>query len=346
MQARGRGAVRPPIGIAFDADPGTRIDAVLGMAMLNGFAAKGESRTIALSVSRTSLKTAQLADAIAGFYRGRPAGSAVGGVGQITEGMLGMPDGALPADDSPVLAATLSKKTAEGTPLYGSNIRRLLDTAESSVLMRNMLLAQNDENATIVLAGPATGLARLLTLYGSRPQILVKVKQLVVAVGSFPSGPADPAIKSDLAAARKMFAEWPTALVAVGSEVGAALPYPGSSIEKDFTWAPAHPVTDAYRVFKPMPYDAPAPALAALVQAIHPDDGYFKLSEPGTITVLDDGRTAFAASAEGKHRYLIVDPEQKDRVTKLYTDMVSAMPAPRPGRGRGAAVELDSPPSA
>ena len=124
--------------------------------------------------------------------------------------------------------------------------------------------------------------------------------------------------------------------MAVGSEVGDALPYPGSSIDKDFAWSPAHPVVDAYRAFKPMPYDAPASALAAVLYAVHPDDGFFKLSDPGTISVLDDGRTRFTPGADGKHRYLIVDPAQKERITALYTTMVSAAPAPRPGRGRGA----------
>lgn len=339
MQARGRGAARPPIGIAFDGDLGNRIDAVLAVAMLNGFAAKGEARRISLSISKPGLKTAQLADVISSFYAGRPTGGSSGGVGQISEGMIGMPEGGPSPDDTPLLAATLSRKVADGTPLYTSNISGLVNTAESSVLIRNMLLAQNDENASIVLAGPATGLARLFALYGSRPQISAKVKQLVVAAGSFPAGQPDPAIKIDVAAARKLFAEWPTPLIAVGSEVGGALPYPGSSIENDFAWSPAHPVADAYRVFKPMPYDAPAAALAATLHAVHPDDGYFKLSEPGTITVLDDGRTQFTPGADGKHRYLIVDPAQKDRITKLYTDMVSAMPAPRPGRGRGNAPE-------
>ena len=43
----------------------------------------------------------------------------------------------------------------------------------------------------------------------------------------------------------------------VGAEVGEALPYPGASIESDLSWSTAHPVGDAYRAFKPMPYDAP-----------------------------------------------------------------------------------------
>src|SRR6185436_10851851 len=122
----------------------------------------------------------------------------------------------------------------------------------------------------------------------SGPQIAAKCKQLVVAAGSFPSGPAEPSIKSDVAAARKLFAEWPTPIVAVGSEVGQALPYPGASIQNDFGWSPLHPVVDAYKIFKPMPYDAPASALAAVLHAVHPDEGYFKVSDPGTITVLDD----------------------------------------------------------
>ncbi|MEP6918867.1 MAG: hypothetical protein ABJC89_24720 [Acidobacteriota bacterium] len=337
MQARGRGAVKPPIGIAFDGDLGNRIDAVLALAMLNGLNAKAEARRISLSSSRSSLKAVQLADVISGFYTGRVIAGPGGGIGQIREGVIGMPqDG--PADAAPALGAALDKKTADGAPQYASNIHRLLDTAESSVLIRNMLLAQNDENASIVLAGPATGIARLIGLYGAKPQIVAKVKQLIVAVGSYPKGSPDPAITSDLAAARTMFAEWPTTLIAVGSEVGEALPYPGASVEKDFAWAPNHPVVDAYKAFKAMPYDAPASALAAVLEAAHPDDGYFTLSAPGTISVSDDGRTQFTPGADGKHRYVIVDPAQKDRVTKFYTDMVSAPPAPRPGRGRGAAA--------
>lgn len=337
MAQQGRGAIRPPIGIALDGDLGNRIDAVLAVAMLNGMTAKAEARRIALSVSRPSIAAAQIADVIAGFYRGRPAAGPGGGVGAMTEGVIGMPDGAGAVDDKPILAAALAKKTADGTPAYSSAISGPIGTAESAVLMRNLLLAQHDGNAAIVLAGPATGIARALTLYRSGPQITAKCKHLVVAAGSFPAGPADGTIKSDVAAAKKLFAEWPTPIVAVGTEVGEALPYPGASIEADFAWAPAHPVVDVYRAFKPMPYDAPASALAAVLYAVHPDDGYFTLSEPGTISVLDDGRTRFTPAADGRHRYLIADPAQKARVTAVYTSMVSAPPAPRPGRGRAGA---------
>jgi len=335
MQLPGRGAARPPIGIALDGDFGNRIDAMLAVAMLNGLTAKTEARRISLSVSSPSLISAQLADVVSNFYRVRPVGGTGGGVGAISEGMIGMPEGAGVADSNAVLGALLSRKAPDGTPQYASAITGLVNTAESAVLIRNLLLAQHDGNAAIVLAGPATGVVRLLGLYRSGPQIAAKCKALLVAAGSFPNGDPEATITRDVAAARRLFAEWPTPIVAVGSEVGDALPYPGASIDKDFAWSPTHPIVDAYRALKPMPYDAPASALAAVLHAAHPEDGYFTLSDPGTIDVLDDGRTRFTPGADGKHRYLIVDPAQKERVTTLYTAMVSAVPAPRPVRGRG-----------
>jgi hypothetical protein len=327
------------MGIAFEGDLGNRIDALLAVGMLNGFSAKTEARRIALAIPRASLKAAQITEVVTAFYSPRAiAGPGGGGVGGNPEGIIGMPEGATFATDAPALAPLLLKTTPEGTPAYASPLARMLDTADNAVLFRNQLLAQVDQNATIVLAAPATGLVRLMSLYGAGPQITAKVKRTVVTLGTYPNGGPESTIKGDVAAARRFFADWPGPVVAVGSEVGEALPYPGATIEEDFAWAPAHPVADAYRLGKTMPYDAPASALAAMLYAVHPDDGYFKVSEPGTISVLDDGRTTFTPSATGKHRYLIVDPEQKDRVIKIYREMASSKPAPRAGRGgRGAA---------
>ena len=333
---QGRGQVRPPIGIAFDGDFGNRLDALLAVAMLNGLTAKTEARRISLSVSRPSLVSAQIADVVAAFYRGRPATGPGGGIGAASEGMIGMPEGAGAEDQKAPLAAILAKKGADGAPAYTSTVRGLVNTAESAVLIRNLLLAQHDGNAAIVLAGPATGLVRMLGLYRTGPQVSAKCRQLVVAAGAFPDGLPEPTIKADVAAARKLFAEWPTPIVAVGAEVGAALPYPGASIDRDFAWAPVHPVVDAYRAIAPAPADAPAAALAATLFAVHPETGDFKLSEPGTITVLDDGRTRFPPAADGRHRYLIADPARKEQLMAQYTALVAAPPAPRPGRGRGA----------
>ena len=98
-----------------------------------------------------------------------------------------------------------------------------------------------------------------------------------------------------------------------------------------------------------MPYDAPAHAVAAALYASNQKDGYFQLSVPGTIQVLDDGRTQFTPSDSGRHRYIIVDPAQKDRIVKAFTTLVSAKPippaprVPRPRPGNQAAPPANNP---
>jgi len=341
---QGRGNVKPPIGIAYDSDFGNNIDSVLTLAFLRAISAKGESRVIAVSISKSNIKAAQAEEGITNFYSGTPlggsgrgviAGFGGGGIGG-NPVLVGLATNGKLANDTPVIDAVVTKKTADGKSAYPATIGRPLDTADCGVSTRNILLAQNDLNAIVVVDGPLSNTRELLDLYGAKPQITAKVKYMVVAAGGFPIGGPNPAIQADIAAAKKVFAEWPTPIYFVGSEVGDAIPYPASSISGDFSWTPSHPVVDAYKAFKPMPYDAAAPGLAAALYAIHPDDGYFKLSEPGTVTVSDDGRTKFTPGAGGKHHYLIADPAQKEKITKLYTELVSSKPVvPVSGFGRG-----------
>lgn len=336
---QGRGTVKPPIGITFDCDFGNNIDSLLTLGFLQAISAKGEARVIAVSISKSCLKAAQAAEAVTKFYEGPPppgargfgGGSPVGGNPE----MIGLADNGKWTTETPILDAVLSKKGQDGKAAYPFLIDSLLETAEPSLTMRNILLAQFDENAVALLDGPATDMVQLMGLYGARPQLTAKVKYLVAAVGAYPNGPAESSVRNDVAAARHLFAEWPTPIIAVGSEVGEALPYPASSIEKDFAYTASHPVVDAYKAFRAMPYDAPVPGMAAALYAVHPDDGYFKLSEPGTISVLDNGQTKFTPGAGGKHRYLIADPAQKDKIVSMYTQLVSAKPVARVNNGRG-----------
>ncbi len=326
---QGRGVIKPPIGIALDCDFGNNIDTVLTTAFLRAISAKGDCRAIAVSVSKANLKAVQAEDGLTQFYSPAPAGRGPGGggvggnpviVGMATNGKL--------ANDTPIIDALVSKKTAEGKPAYPTSIGRMLDTADGAISTRNILLAQQDLNAIVLVDGPLTSTAELLELYGAKPQITSKVKYAVIV---------DSGVKQDIPAARKFFAEWPTPIYVVSSEVGDAIPYPAASIEKDFAWATTgHPIIDAYKAFKPMPYDAPAPGLAAALYAIHPEDGYFKASEPGTFAVQDDGRLKFTAGGNGKHHSVQADPAQKEKITKLYTELISAKPvAPAAGFGRG-----------
>jgi len=299
------GPVTPSPGIIFDSAM-DKIDDALALAMLHGFAGRKEARIAAIGISRADLKAAQFCDAVRIFYDG--AGFARGLAVGLGRGR------------SSAAAAMLRP------PIHDTAVNSIHDTGEVTTVIRNALTAQYDLNAAAVLSGPATDLAKLLDVYGARDLIAQKVKLLSVAAGAFPDGPPEANIQTDIAAARRLFAEWPTPIVAAGYEIGTALPFPAASVDTDFAWSVSHPIADAYRAYRPMPYDAPSWAMAALLYAVRPRENYFRLSEPGVITVRDDGRTQFAASATGRHRCLILDPDQKERIIRTYTEIASARP--------------------
>src|SRR6185436_19650575 len=107
-----------------------------------------------------------------------------------------------------------------------------------------------------------------------------------------------------------------------------------AAIEKDFAWSEAHPIADAYRAHRPMPYDASTTAMAAVLYAVRAKDNSFRLSPPGSISVSDDGQTKFTPSQSGKHRFLIADPAQSSVIQRTYIEIASAKPVPRAPRFR------------
>ncbi len=316
-----RGAEKPAAGVFFDTNFST-IDSVLAVGLLYGLQGKNDCRVAIVTVSRPNLAVVGFADAVERFYRG-PAGNfaQVPPVGMATTGS--------PGETSPAFVEPFRKKKPDGTPVYRNQVKSVIDTGDPNTLIRNYLEAQYDGNAIFVLSGPATNLAAALAFPGLKETIAAKVERLVIAGGAFASGAPESNIGADIPAARKVFAEWPTPIVASGYEIGAALDFPGASIDKEFAAVPDNPIADAYRACRTMPYDAPSWAMAASLYAARPDEGYFKLSGPGTIQVHDDGRTSFTASDQGRHQYLINLPEQKDRILQAYVELASAKPVPR-----------------
>lgn len=323
-------------GVFFDSDFST-IDSALAISLLYGMQGKSDCRVAIITMSRPNLAVTGFVDTVERFYHG-PAGN----FAQLPP--IGMRTAGSPGETSPAYTAPFLKKKMDGTPVYKNGVRSVIDTGDPITLIRNYLEAQADHSAFIVLAGPATNLAAAVAFPGLKDWIAKKVKYLVVAGGAFPSGPPEPHIKADIAAAKKIFADWPTPIVASGAEVGSALEFPGASIDKQFAEAvPDNPVADAYRAYQPMPYNAPSWAMAAALYAGRPKEGYFKLSDPGRISVDDQGRTSFTAAEKGNHQYLIVDPAQKDKIMLAYIELASAKPeAPR--RFRPPAADQPPPP--
>ncbi len=298
---------KPALGVLYNTTM-SRPDAALALAMLYGFEGKREARAGALALTGTSLGAAKFCDIVNRFYNGT---SPFINSNRVLP--VGLDVDAMPADDSPMVKAVL--KRAE----YSCGVNKVSDTSEIRALMRNALTAQNEGNAVIVLSAPDGRLLETLQLYTVRESVAAKVRMLVIS-GDVP----------DVDAARRLLAEWPTPVVLCGREVGEALPFPGASMDKEFAWSPAHPVVDAYRAWHAMPYDTPSQDLAAVFHAVHPDAGLFKVSDPGTIEFASDGRAEFHAAPGGKHRQLIVDPEQRDKIVTTLVEITSAKPVPRP----------------
>jgi hypothetical protein len=320
-------AQKQPRAILFDSSLDGDIDQVLALAMLFGLEGKRQVRVGSLSTSQFNLQIARFIELVARFYgSGRGPTIGMSGAGTQTDRVPSMVD------------AALRKTGAEGKPAYTRTLPTVNDTADAVALIRNALSAQTDRNAAVVLAGRPTNLAALTSLPDGRTWVSRKAAVLAIAAGRFGGGTPDPTVRADVAVFRKLLGDWPGPIVMAGTELSEVLPFPGATIDEGFAWAANHPVVDAYRAFKPTPYDAPSRTLAALLHAASPDERYFDLSEPGTITVGDDGTTRFTPSPGGTHHYLIAKPEQKEKVLQAYAQLVSAQPAPRPGRGGGAAA--------
>jgi hypothetical protein len=325
------GAGKPPVGIVYDSDFGNRIDDALALAVLYGLDGKNECRVVSVTVSKPNLRAAAGAEVIGRFY----AGAVNGGFAAIGRNLpIGLATEGPAPEDTPILQALLDSKK------YDHGIHHLNDTAEPHAVIRNAFTSQFDQNCIVVLAGPATNMVRAMDLPGVKGWIERKVRYMVMS--DFERN-----VKTDIAAARKLLAEWPTEVILAGNEVGASIPFPATSLDKDFAWSQAHPVADAYRAAKQMPYDAGTWDLAAVLQAVRPGEKYFRVSDPGSIQIAADGSTSFSPTAQGKHRQLTMDPAQKDRVIQAYVELASAKPVVRaPRRPRPNVVEPAKPPVA
>ena len=175
----------------------------------------------------------------------------------------------------------------------------------------------------IVQVGFSTNLARLLDAPADLELVKRKVKLLSVMAGNFAQPKAEFNVQKDIASARKLFDRWPGEIVASGWEIGEAMKFPATRIEKDFAWALDHPVVEAYRAYMKMPYDRQTWDLTAVLYAVRPTGAYFDLSPTGRITADDAGRTGFRAEAGGKHRYLVLTEAQRARTLESMVTLAS-----------------------
>jgi inosine-uridine nucleoside N-ribohydrolase len=295
--------------VVFDTDMGNDIDDALALAVLHGLQSRDECRIIAVTITKDNPWAAPYIDLVNTFYR-RP------------DIPIGMVKGSrvTPAD-SAMIRVPAERKRPDGSFVYPHRILSGADAPDAVVVLKKALEGAPDRSVTIVQVGFSTNLAHLLDR--SRELVGQKVKLLVMMAGDFAKGGPEFNIKMDIPSAQNLLRDWPTPIVTSGFEIGNSMLFPASSIARDF---PAnHPVAEAYRNYQKFPYDRPTWDITAALYAVRPNDGYFSLSEPGTIEVDAKGVTTLIPSAGGKHRYLVMNDVQRARALEAMI-LLSSQP--------------------
>jgi inosine-uridine nucleoside N-ribohydrolase len=307
------GFAATPVRIIFDTDMGNDVDDAIALASLHALESRGESKLLAVTISKDNALAAPFISLFNQFY-GRP---------DIPIGMVR--NGKTPEDGNFLRAVT-------GKP-YPRKITGAAGVAEAVALLRRVLAAEADGAVTIVQVGFSTNLARLLDSPGDelsplsgRDLAARKVALLVLMAGRFPTGPAEYNVKIDVPAAQKLAASWPGRIVTSGWEVGAAVAYDPKRLTTDFAYAASHPLVDAYRAYRPMPYEEPLWDPSAVLYAVRPLAAYFSLSPPGALQVDEKGVTTLVESAGGRHAYIVVNDAQRAAMREAISGLMSEPP--------------------
>lgn len=309
-----------PVKLIFDTDMGNDVDDLMALAMIHNLQKRGACELLAVTVTKDHPQAAAFVDAVNTLY-GYPDTP----IGVVRDGA------AKQAGKFNLLA---DEKNSDGSFRYPHDLKSGADAPEAVGLIKKILSEQPDGSVVIAQVGFFTNLARLLDDPEAKALAAKKVKELSIMAGAFQTVNHNTRhleynVKLDIPAAQKLAKQWPTPIVWSGYEIGVAAAFPHVVIEKDLDYIPHHPLKEAYYLYNPPPHDRPTWDPTAVLYAIQPDRGYFELSPPGNVVVEDDSATLFRPSKDGKgkHRFLIMSPEQTARVREAVVQL-SVEPPP------------------
>ncbi|MGD9557100.1 MAG: nucleoside hydrolase [Mangrovibacterium sp.] len=310
----------------FETDMGNDVDDALALDMIYKYAEAGKVDLLGVMSNKNSRYSAGFIDIMATWY-----GHADVPIGVVKNGIDS-------EGDAVNYAQVVCGLIENGKPVFERTRTDCDSFPEATELYRKILSRQPDSSVTLVSVGFSTNIARLLDTpadaYSSlsgRELVAAKVKLLTVMAGSFGRDSLkEYNIVKDILSAKKIFAEWPTLIVASPFEVGIRINYPGGSIANDFNWGMMHPMVEAYKAYLPMPYDRPTWDLTAVLFAAEVDSALMTQSGKGIISVTDEGYTLFRADNEGKHSYLSVTEDQAEQIRKYFVNLITQRPAKYP----------------
>lgn len=309
--------------IIFDTDMGNDVDDLLALGLLHGLQSRGACELLGVTITRSDELAGPFVNAVNTFY-GRPD----------------LPVGCIrgPAEKEASKFLRLVESREQGGPKYPHRLQRSSDAPDAVKLLRRLLSHQPDRSVTLVQVGYFSNLAALLDTPGDefspmkgRDLAEQKVKLLSVMAGAFQTIDGNNHylefnVIKDIPSAQKLARDWPTPIVWSGFEIGIALPYPATSIGRDFSYVRHHPVAEGYVLYEPPPHERPTWDLTSALYAAHPDRGYFGVSPRGSVTIEADGFTRFTPQAEGRDRFLTLDATQMARTREALVQLCSQPP--------------------
>ena len=310
------------IRVIFDTDIGADIDDALALAMLYNYMDMGRIDMIAVMSCKDNPYSARYIDIMNNWY-GYPELP----IGIVIDGVK---------HDLSEYAQHVVNMKIEGEPLFARSLQDGQELPVAVSLYRKLLSESPDSSVVIIAVGQSTNLARLVD---SEPDeyspmtglelVSRKVDYLSMMAGNFRESRPETNVFNDSASAARVFEDWPTEIWFSPFDVGWACPYPGESIQNDFSNVEFHPLVEAYISYQPMPYDRPTWDLTSVLFVAERDSAYFTISPPGKVSLGYELNlkhhvvTQFTPDPQGKHRYFSVDDEQSERIRKRLIEMVS-----------------------
>lgn len=306
--------------IIFDTDITGDVDDVLALAMCHTLAHRGACDFLGVTVSKNHPLTASFVDAQNTFH-GRPD----------------LPIG-VTRDAKAQHRESKYLKLAD-SPHYPHDLKRNEDAKDAVELIRELLMAQPDHSVTIISVGIASNLANLLKSPGGLDLVKQKVKALSIMAGAFAfcnrtNYHLEANVINGIGYMQAVADQWPDEVPIVwsGFEIGEALPFPRGVIQQDLDYLPHHLVKEAYLLHSGPQHDRPCWDESSVLWAVYPERGFFGLSEPGRIKVLDDGFTHFIPVKNGqgskRDRFLTLNSVQQSRVLEAIVHLSIQPPKP------------------
>jgi len=312
-----------PVRFVFDTDLGNDVDDSMALAVCHALQNRGECEVLAITTTKDNPYVAPMINLLNTFY-GRP------------DIPIAVVKNGATKEDGAYNRQVLELRDDQGKWRYPRTLmpEDSANLPDAVPFLRKLLAGEPDGSVVLVQVGFFTNFARLLDTPADdispltgKELIAKKVKLLSLMAGSFDSsGHREYNVVNDIPSAKKLIAQWPSEMIFSGFEIGETIQHPGASMKEDYGYVKYHPLKDAYHFYRGLDNPQPTYDLTSVLYAVRPNRGYFDLSPPGTVTVMDDGQTTFTPGANGKHRYMIVSPEQAAMVREAFVQFCSEPP--------------------